>query len=357
MKSLPDNWPFIRLHLGLLMLATMSCADIEYRKGAVHRPTHHTEHGFRNPHVRSDRGFADFLRWQLDLAPEEDPPVSPEAIPKYEPQITAPDWSRIRHPQPHRMQVTWVGHATFLVQIGGMNILTDPIFSERCSPVSFVGPKRVVPPALPLAELPPIDAVVISHNHYDHLDASTIDRLGNRPRYFVPLGLKAWLAERKISNVTELDWWQPAPLGALTVHCVPARHFSGRSLFDRNETLWAGWVMASTDDRLFFAGDTGYSPHFAQIGERLGPMTLALIPIGAYRPRWFMSPVHVDPPQAVQIHQDVHAERSIGMHWGTFKLTDEPLGEPPIYLRQALQEVGLGDEAFTVMKFGETRAF
>ncbi|MEE9465451.1 MAG: MBL fold metallo-hydrolase [Candidatus Neomarinimicrobiota bacterium] len=256
-----------------------------------------------------------------------------------------------------RMVVTWIGHATFLVQMDGLNILTDPIFSERGSPVQFSGPGRVT--ALPLdpARLPEIDYVVISHNHYDHLDRGTVRQLGDGPTWLVPLGLKAWFARQGISKVIELDWWDRAELGNKgMVICVPARHFSSRRPWDHNKTLWAGWVVATPGHRVYFAGDTGYGPHFMEIGERTGPLDLALLPIGCYQPEWFMLPVHLNPHQAIRAHQDLQAKRTIGMHWGTFILADEPFQEPPRLFRQSAHQAALTEEEIIVLRHGGTIA-
>ena len=188
--------------------------------------------------------------------------------------------------------ITWLGHATLLLRVAGVNVLTDPHLTGRASPLSWVGPKRRVPPALTFAQLPRIDAVVISHNHYDHLDRESVERLnsqaGGPPRFFVPLGLKAWFKDLGIENVVELDWWDRRDYMGLSIHFTPTRHFSGRTPFDLNETLWGGWVVAAPDFRFYFAGDTAYSGNFKDIGRRLGPFDLAAIPISAYEPRWFM---------------------------------------------------------------------
>ena len=253
--------------------------------------------------------------------------------------------------------MTWIGHSTFLVQVAGLNLLTDPIFSERASPVSFAGPRRYAPPGLSWAELPRIDAVVISHNHYDHLDLATVKRLGNHTRFFVPLGVAAWFREAGIDNVVELDWGQQAEFGPLTFHCVPAQHFSARGLRDRNAVHWCSWVLETPGGKVFFSCDTGYSPDARNIGEGFGPFRLSLLPIGGYQPRWFMSTMHVNPPEAVKMHRDLRSEQSLGMHWGTFKLTDEPMGEPPLYLARALKEAAVPAEEFQVLKIGETRVF
>jgi len=321
------------------------------------RPSHHTSDGFRNPYLNSDRGFGAFLRWRLGLGPNETAPFSPEDIPSWSPAITPPDMRAIHHPEPDQIQVTWIGHTTFLIQADGLNILTDPVFSDRVSPFSFAGLKRLIPPALRLDELPEVHAVVISHNHYDHLDSPTIEQLGQRVTYFVPLGIEAWLKKRKVEKVVELDWWQTSELIGIRFHSVPIQHFSGRSLFDRNRTLWSGWVIETKRGRVFFAGDTGYSPQFKEIGDRFKPIRVSIIPIGAYRPRWFMGPVHVDPPEAIMIHRDTFSERSVASHWGTFKMADDPPGEPPVYLRKSLKEAGIGEEEFILMNVGETLSF
>ncbi len=253
--------------------------------------------------------------------------------------------------------LTWVGHDTFLVQWGGLNLLTDPIYGERASPLPFAGPKRLVPPALAFERLPPIDVVLVSHNHYDHLDAPTIKRLIHahpHTHFVVPKGLRRWFTRRGASRVIELDWWQSAPLGAATVTAVPAQHFTSRGLRDRNRTLWCGFVVEAAGRKLYFAGDTGYSRDFADIGARFAPIDMALIPIGAYEPRWFMQAMHVNPEDAVKIHQDLGARLSVAMHWGTFCLTTEPLDEPPRRLAAACTAAGLPAGCFRVLQHGET---
>lgn len=330
---------------------------------------HHRDGEFVNPHLgpQDRHGFGDFVRWQLGRGRDEAPGVPAEELPdSYEPRIAEPALRRIHRADPGNVQATWIGHAAFLLQHRGLNVLTDPMLSERASPFDFAGPRRLVAPGVTVEQLPPIDLVVLSHNHYDHMDATTIRRLGNGPHYAVPLGNRFWLERWGVApdNITELDWWGSVDVGELLdgkagreirLHCVPAQHFSGRfPLLDANESLWAGWVLETTDaGNLYFAGDTGYAgPIFEEIGDRLGPMALSLIPIGAYRPRWFMRPVHVNPPEAVRIHRDVGSRRSLGMHWGTFDLTDEPLAEPPIYLARAAAEAGLAPGSFDTLPFG-----
>jgi N-acyl-phosphatidylethanolamine-hydrolysing phospholipase D len=247
-----------------------------------------------------------------------------------------------------------------LVRLAGMNILFDPVFSERASPVGFAGPKRIVPLPIDIPELPRIDVVLISHNHYDHLDAESVTRLAameqGSPRFLVPLGLKDWFAALGITRVDEYDWWQETREGDLRITFVPVQHWSKRRLDDANQTLWGGWVVEGEGQRLVHTGDTGYSKDFRDIGERLGPFDMAFIPIGSYAPRWFMKVMHVDVPEAVQVRADLNAARAIGMHWGTFEsLADEPLDEPPVVLARQRQERGLTPDQFDVLKIGETR--
>jgi L-ascorbate metabolism protein UlaG (beta-lactamase superfamily) len=256
--------------------------------------------------------------------------------------------------------ITWIGHSAFLVQLAGTNILIDPHFSERASPVQFAGPRRIVPLPLEISELPRIDVVLISHNHYDHLDITTVRELAaiesGSPLFLVPLGLKAWFNEIGISRVAEYDWWQAHSQGALRFTLVPVQHWSKRTLWDTNRTLWGGWVVEGGGLKVLHTGDLGYSRDARDIGERLGPFDLALIPIGAYAPRWFMKTMHVDPAEAVQLRADLRARRAIAMHWGTFeKLTDEPLDEPPRVLAAQRSAAGLAPEDFDVMPVGETR--
>jgi len=315
--------------------------------------THHTAEGFRNNYPTGPRG--DYRKWQRERKEQGLPKIPPGG---YHFEVLAPDvaWLKSNRTQP---TLTWIGHATFLLQLGGLNILTDAHLTDRASPVWFAGPKRVTPPAIELGDLPHIDAVVISHNHYDHLDRATVKRLARQaagsPRFFVPLGLKTWFAGAGIRDAMELDWWDAVDYKGLQFTLVPVQHWSARTLWDRDRTLWGGWVIEQPDFRFFFAGDTGYSPDFLNIGRRFGHVDLAAIPIGAYEPRWFMKVMHVNPEEAVQIHRDLRARYSVAMHWGTFILTDEPLDEPPYKLDAARRAAGVTPEEFFVMKHGETR--
>jgi N-acyl-phosphatidylethanolamine-hydrolysing phospholipase D len=316
-------------------------------------PPHHGAEGYRNIYLSGPRGS--FWKWQLERW-EKGLPKTPEG--GYHFEVLTPDVAALKANRTEPT-LTWIGHATFLLQLSGLNILTDPHFTERASPVSFAGPKRVVPPPIALQDLPHIDAVIISHNHYDHLDRETVRRLamqpGGSPRFFVPLGLKAWFAGEGIYEVVELDWWDQTGFMGLQFTLVPAQHWSSRTLSDRDKTLWGGWVIEQPAFRFFFAGDTGYSPVFKDIGSRLGFVDLAALPIGAYEPRWFMSIMHANPEEAVKIHQELHARHSVAMHWGTFILTDEPLDEPPRKLDEARRAAGISSDEFFVMKHGETR--
>jgi L-ascorbate metabolism protein UlaG (beta-lactamase superfamily) len=238
-----------------------------------------------------------------------------------------------------RLVVTWVNHATLLVQMDGLNILTDPVWSERVSPVSWTGPKRHRSPGLRFEELPAIDVVLLSHNHYDHMDLPTLRRLG--VPILTPLGNTAFLERHRLRGARDLEWWQEVSLpNGVRVTLVPSQHFSARALSDRNATLWGGFVISGPSGNVYFAGDTGWGPHFEEIGRRFGSIRLAMLPIGAYQPRWFMKPAHISPEEAVEAHLALGARTSIAMHYGTFALGDDGHVEPVLDLRAALEERG-----------------
>jgi L-ascorbate metabolism protein UlaG (beta-lactamase superfamily) len=303
---------------------------------------------FRNPVATEHAGFGDFLKWMRTREPGPwrkwaDAPPAP---------------SPPRRVGQREMRVTFVNHATALVQMDGVNVLTDPIWSERCSPVSWAGPKRVHPPGLRFEQLPPIDVVLVSHNHYDHLDLPTLERLAaeHHPRIFVPLGNRAVLDLAKVRGVEELDWWQSAEVReGIHVAAVPTQHFSGRGLFDRDRALWAGFVVAGPAGSVYFAGDTGFGPHFEQIRDRYGPPRLALLPIGAYRPEWFMSRVHTSPDEALRAHRILGAGTSVAIHFGTFRLADDGQDEAPGRITSLLRESHEPRPKFWVLGFGESR--
>ena len=255
------------------------------------------------------------------------------------------------------LAVTFIGHSTFLLQTAGLNLLTDPIFSKRAGPFSWAGPKRVRPPALALEELPRVDVVLVSHNHYDHLDLPALHWLAQnrKPRFVTTLGNQAWLEARGVGPVVELDWWQEHRAHPdLGVTCTPAQHFAARTPWDRCRSLWGGFFLQLAAAKVYFAGDSGYCGAFKEIGARLGPPDLALIPIGAYEPRWFMTPVHMNPEESVCAHLDVGARRSLGMHFGTFQLTDEAIDEPQRALAEARVRHCVSAVDFTTLEFGET---
>jgi N-acyl-phosphatidylethanolamine-hydrolysing phospholipase D len=330
---------------------------------------HHRPDGFQNNHGDfRPKSLAEVLRWRMNASRNKLPPPPREPIPAIPPDLAFLH-ANARAGATMQPAVTWIGHATVLAQLGGLNVLTDPIFSERASPVSFAGPKRHQPPGVPLNELPHIDLVVASHNHYDHLDEASIRHLnaqaGGPPLYIVPLGLEDWLRSKGVTNARELDWWDShtidAPMGAVEVMLLPSRHWSSRSLNDRLRTLWGGFAVMAPDCHLFYAGDTGYSRDFTDIRERLAPrqgahgFDIALLPIGAYEPRWFMADQHVNVQEAVKIHQDLGARRSLGVHWGTFELTDEALDEPPRQLVVERAAASLAEDEFFVLAIGQTR--
>ena len=339
-----------------LVLVVMLCAcatatNVYFNKDKPH----HTVDGFRNNYVAglgNSRGAFWKWQWERTVAGLPMAPKNAYAFPRVAPDVA---WLKANRSV---ASATWIGHATVLVQVAGVNILTDPHLAERASPVSFAGPKRRVPPALDFGQLPHIDAVMISHNHYDHLDENTVTGLsrqsGGSPRFFVPLGNKPWFEDLGIRDVVEMDWWDRQSFMGLEIHFTPVQHWSARSFTDRFKTLWGGWYVRAPALSVFFAGDTGYSKDFSDIAARLGPVDFAMLPIGAYEPRWFMEGQHVDPAQSLQIHRDLRARRSLGIHWGTFELTDEPLDEPPQKLAAALRDAGIPAAQFSVIRHGET---
>ena len=334
---------------------------------------HHRPDGFQNNH-RSFRGkrLHELLRWRWQAWRAGHPRPMREAIP-----VVAPDLGFIHANAKAGLSMqpaaTWIGHITVLLQVGGLNILTDPVFSQRCFPVQWAGPKRHTPPGLALAELPHIDVVLLSHNHYDHLDEGSMLALkqqpGGAPLVICPLGHQHWFARRGMHRVVELDWWDTHVLEAsersarIPVTLVPAQHWSARTTTDAMRSLWGGFVVRSPDCHVFFAGDTAYSKDFVDIRQHFalehtpdkgGGFDLALLPIGAYEPRWFMKDQHVNPQESVQIFQDIGCKRAMAVHWGTFQLTDEALDEPPRALALALRQAGLPGDRFEAIAVGQT---
>lgn len=322
-------------------------ASIHFVRGQAH----HTDEGFINPFPGfENRNLSDLFQWAVVDRIRGKRPGHPA---EYNFPSLRNDGDFLRKNK-SSSSVTWIGHSTLLIQLDGLNILTDPIWSERASLVSFAGPKRYMPPGLAFDALPEIDLVLISHDHYDHLDKATIKKLGNKPFYIVPLGLGPILESWGISHFQELDWWDEIKFNSLRIICTPAQHFSGRSPFKQNNTLWASWTLLGKDKRIYFGGDSGYFPGYKEIGRRFGPFDLAALPIGAYKPRWFMKPVHMSPAEALKAFEDLQGRIFIPIHWGTFNLADEPLDDPPRRLRELIKEKDLDSSNFWILKHGET---
>lgn len=290
-------------------------------------------------------GIAALLKWQTSRQ------VGPWKDYRAEPLGSPPPYEV----GPGAMRVTFINHATVLLQLDGVNVLTDPIYAERASPFEFAGPRRVRPPGIRFEDLPRIDAVVLSHNHYDHCDAATLKRIASTwpgVQFFAGLGNKAFLESLGLTQVSELDWWEQREVKGVTLHAVPNQHFANRGTFDSDGTLWTAFVLEGRAGRAYFGGDTAYGPHFAAVAARLGPMRLAVLPIGAYKPEWFMSPIHMSPVEAVSAALDLKAGLAVPMHYGTFPLADDGEDEPVDVLRAELEK---RPAPFVVLGFGEGR--
>ncbi|MHB2150909.1 MBL fold metallo-hydrolase [Calditrichota bacterium LG25] len=333
------------ISMGILMMAT--AANFSFSQ------THYDGQKYFNPFPGfKKRTFGDLLKWMV-----WDRLTGKRAIVRSQNHnFEVVKDHRLLKQNANEPLVAWIGHSTLFLRLDGVNILTDPIFSERCSPFQAVGPKRIVPPGIALDSLPEIDLVLISHDHYDHLDKNTILRLGNKPFYLAPAGVGEILRSWGITNFAELDWWEEIGFDQLKIVCTPAQHFSGRNPFQQNKTLWAGWLIQSRTLNVYYAGDTGYFPGFAEIKRRYAPIHVAALPIGAYQPRWFMKPVHMDPPEAVKAFQELKAEVFIPIHWGAFKLADEPMDEPPGVLKESAEKSGLQPDRLWILKHGEVRS-
>ncbi len=335
----------------LLLLAACASAGSEPVAG---RPAHHVEGGFRNPDPAFIRPSG-WTRWSFIVRRGVESLTSPRT---YDAPRVANDGAALRS-NPRPPAITWIGHATLLVQLDGLSVLTDPQWSDRAGPTSWFGPKRLGPPGLAFEDLPRIDVVVISHDHYDHLDLPTVKRLAaaHDPLFVVPLGMKAWFADNGMSRVEELDWWQERLHRGVRFVCVPAQHFSQRSLWDANRRLWASWAIVGREKRLYFGGDTGYFSGFKEAGRRLGAFDVAALPIGAYQPPQIMKLVHLTPEEATQAFVDLDAKVMLGMHWGTFDLADEPLDEPPARMLAEIRRRNLDPSRAWILKIGETRVW
>ena len=309
---------------------------------------HHTSNGFINPYLPKDsqkKDFSDLIKMMREKRPQTPDILETTSVSKSELE------SKINNEQNFYM---WIGHSTSLLHINGKKILTDPIFSERCSPVQFAGPKRYSSPAVEIDSLPEIDIIVISHNHYDHLDYQTVKKIGNSALWIVPLGLKSWFNNQGIEKVVELDWFETYVHNEIKVNCLPSQHWSKRTALKSFDTLWASWAIEVDGFNFWFAGDTGYNDvQFKDIGKNYGPFDLAAIPIGAYEPRWFMKNFHVNPEEAVKIHMDVASKKSFGIHFGTFILTTEPIADPAEKLKMARKQYNIENDEFITPKIGK----
>lgn len=335
----------------VLLLVLVACASAG-TEGIGGRPAHHVPGGFGNldPSFTRPSGWTRWTfivrrGWQSIASPRHfDAPRVPN------------DGSALRA-VPAPSAITWIGHATLLVQLDGLGVLTDPQWSDRAGPTSWLGPRRLVPPGLAFESLPRIDVVVISHDHFDHLDLPTVRRLAatHDPLFLVPLGMRAWFRDNGMFHVEELDWWQEYQYRGVRFVCVPAQHFSQRSFWDGNQRLWASWAIVGRERRLYFGGDTGYFAGFREAGRRLGPFDVAALAIGAYLPAEIMKAVHTTPEEAVQAFVDLDGRVMMGMHWGTFDLAEEPLGEPPVRMRAEFERRHLDPASAWIPEIGETR--
>jgi L-ascorbate metabolism protein UlaG (beta-lactamase superfamily) len=292
--------------------------------------------------IAIDKPFSDLLKWQRN---QKDPLTMAIDI--------SSEWKSFNLHKEDNYSI-WIGHSTFLIKKNGLIILTDPIFSQRASPFKMFGPKRLIPPAIDIKELPNIDVITISHNHYDHLDISSLEilfKLNPNIIFLIPMGDKNIFDKRNIKNVYEFEWWESKEIKNIKFTFTPVQHWSARGLFDKNDSLWGGWYYEDSDYSIYHAGDTGYSNDFVETKSRLGSPKYSFIPIGAYEPEWFMAASHVNPEDAIQIMLDLESEYSFGMHWATFTLTDEDTIEPKIRLKKALEKANLNN--FSTLMPGE----
>ncbi|BBT14871.1 hypothetical protein WP8S17C03_09200 [Metapseudomonas otitidis] len=336
-----DTMPRALRPTWLISLMTLAgCAGTPYQ-GPV--SDHFDGQRFQNIEPKPHKDFWSFMRWQLNR--EKSPDWVEQPTPAFAPEVP----TRVEGDE---LRVTYINHATLLIQHRGLNILTDPVWSERVSPLSFIGPRRHQAPGLSMDQLPPIDLILVSHNHYDHLDLDTLRSLAERfplARVVTGLGNGPLIRETGFARVDEIDWWQALPLGdGLTLNGVPVQHWSARTRSDTNRTLWLGFVLESPDGPLLFPGDTGLGPEFRLIHQRFGPLRFAALPIGAYAPRWFMRDNHMNPDDAVQAHKQLESQHSLAIHFGTFQLTDEGQFDPPRELAKALDYWQIDPDRFRV---------
>ncbi len=314
-------------------------------------PPHHTGDGFRNtdPNFKQADGL-DVFNWLISRGTRR-------SFSKETAEIPSTTFNNILVENVNTNSVTWIGHSTTLVRCEKKLFLTDPVWSETAGPYNLVGANRYTSATISIEQLPDIDIILISHNHYDHLDLNSILSFAKNKKthFFIPLGLKEWFADYGIQNLHEMDWWQEETFGSFKIVCTPAQHFSGRSPFDRNNTLWSSWTVIGKEKRFYFGGDSAYFSGFKQIGEKYGPFQLSLIPIGAYLPRNIMGPVHVDPKEAVQAFLDINSQMMLPIHWGTFRMADEPIDQPPKDFLAEVEKRGLNWNAVQPFKIGETK--
>lgn len=307
---------------------------------------------FSNPWPHPQHGLRDVIRWKLGLPPLETPRL-PDA-----PDTPAP-WvslnpATISEPPATGWRAVWLGHASFLLQGCGLSLLIDPVFSKYCAPFPLPSLRRLIPPPCPLRDLPRIDAVLLTHSHYDHLDLPSLRTLGRAVRLLVPEGHGAWLRRKGFRDVEEVGWHGSFPLApGVRATATPAQHFTARTFWDRDRAHWCGWRIDSAEGALWHTGDSGFCEVFREIGEQYGSVDFGMIPIGAYQPRHIMRPVHLNPDEAVQVFLDTYCRRAVGMHWGTFRLTDEPMGEPPLLLESARRAKSISAASFGAGTVGE----
>jgi N-acyl-phosphatidylethanolamine-hydrolysing phospholipase D len=307
---------------------------------------------FQNPWPHEEHHITDILRWKLGLLPKEsaeypDAPDTPAGWVKLDKELIA-------NPPQKGWRAAWFGHASFLLQCAGVSLLVDPVFANHCGPMPLPGLFRQVPLPCPPEDLPRINAVLLTHSHYDHLDLTALRRLGFGTRIFIAEGHAKWLRSKGFTDVTELAWHQSGEIaGGVRVTATPAQHFTARTAFDRNLAHWCGWLIEGAGCKLWHAGDSGWCPGFAEIGEAYGPIDFGMIPIGAYRPRKIMEPMHMNPAEAVRVFEETRCRRAVAMHWGTFRLTDEAFGEPPMWLAAEMQKKSLAADAFAAGRVGE----
>lgn len=309
---------------------------------------HYDGSRFFNPNGPGLKSFWSLLKWKITSDQKKWP--ESVAIRNYPYRPISPG---------DKVSATFINHSTFLLEFQNLKVITDPVYSERASPLSFAGPKRVKEPGLPFDVLPPIDVVIVSHNHYDHMDLDTLKKLDDKfhPLFILPIGNAKYLSEIGIQNIKELDWWEEMKVKDVTITLAPAQHWSARGMWDKNDALWGSFMLTHPDTKVYFAGDTGYNSHFSEIKLRLGAPDLSLIPIGAYKPEWFMQNAHINPFEAVQAHLDLGSKRSVGMHFGTFQMSDEGIDEPVLDLKNALDQFKLGPSDFQVLDEGQAIFF